>query len=383
MLRAFGQRQWAIAIAALLAMVVLASGQGAAQVPAGSVACGNGSYCPAGNACLLGGQCAPRAGVAPGSTRTSSGGWCPPGTRENRYSAGRCIPNDSIECPGGGGSCPAGSRCGEPGKCLGGPPATGPACGASRCSAGQVCASTNLCIDPRTQLDCGNGSVCSRSSACGYPTGCVTVGPQRTTQTAIARGTAQPPPQTLPPTPPPPAAASDALVASIQTLLAALGYDPGPPDGSVGPRTTAAIAAFQQKAGETPDGRPSEALRVRLQSALASRGPAGAPPPTAAPAGPTFDDAEAQLRIRQAASAASAAAVEVDELRKALETERKRVLQTNEERDLNRETIATLEKNLRAAEARQRERDAALREAQEARRRGLSADTGRPAPAPR
>ncbi len=384
-----------MAVLSFMTMVLLLAGHGAAQVPAGSVSCGNGNYCPAGNACLLGGQCAPRIGMLPGSSRTSSGGWCPPGLRENRFAAGKCIPNASTECAGGMGSCPAGTRCGDNGKCYGGPPPTGPACGAARCSAGETCASTNLCIDPRSQLDCGNGVICSKGSACRYPNGCATVGLQRTLQTSAARGTTVPPQAAAPP----PLPASDALVASIQTLLAALGYDPGPPDGSVGPRTTAAISSFQQTAGETPDGRPSEALRLRLQSALASRGPGGAPVPkrpdeparkeappvgpATGPPGPTFDDAEAQLRIRQAASAVSAAAGEVDELRKALEAERKRTLLTSEERDLNRETIATLEKNLHAAEARQRDRDAALREAQEARRRGLSGDTERPPPATR
>ena len=84
------------------------------------------------------------------------------------------------------------------------------------------------------------------------------------------------------PQPPPP----DPLVVSIQTLLGVLGYDVGVPDGFAGPRTGAAVAAFQQKIGERADGRPSEALRVRLQTEVAERGPgasgnpsAGAPSP--------------------------------------------------------------------------------------------------------
>ena len=90
-----------------------------------------------------------------------------------------------------------------------------------------------------------------------------------------------------------------------------------------------------------------------------------------------FDDAEAQLRVRQTAHAAAVASGEVDELRKALEVERTRVLLTDEERDLSHATIRTLEKNLRDAEARQGERDAALKEAQEARRIGLAAEAQR------
>ena len=192
-----------------------------------------------------------------------------------------------------------------------------------------------------------------------------------------------PPPSPVPPPaaakapgPAPAAAPVDALVVSIQTLLAALGYDPGSPDGSVGPKTTEAIKAFQQKIGVAPDGKPSEALRAHLQAALATRGPSRPDTttkketPPAAPAR-TFDDAEAQLRIRQAAAAVSAAAGEVEEARKSLEAERKRVVQTEQERDLNQATIRTLEKRLRDAEATLRERDTALKQAQETRRLGL------------
>lgn len=70
---------------------------------------------------------------------------------------------------------------------------------------------------------------------------------------------------------------ADPLVVAIQTLLGVLGYDAGPADGMAGPKTTAAIAEFQRRAGEKSDGKPSEAVRVRLQSALAERAPARAP----------------------------------------------------------------------------------------------------------
>lgn len=85
-----------------------------------------------------------------------------------------------------------------------------------------------------------------------------------------------------------------------------------------------------------------------------------------------FDDAEAQLRIRQAATAASAAARESDTLRKALEAERGRVVQTDGERDLNQAAIRALEKDLQAAEAKQREQEATLKAAQDARAQGLA-----------
>lgn len=42
--------------------------------------------------------------------------------------------------------------------------------------------------------------------------------------------------------------------ADMQRALAQLGFDPGPIDGIVGPRTKAAIQAFQRSAGLTPDG---------------------------------------------------------------------------------------------------------------------------------
>ena len=90
-----------------------------------------------------------------------------------------------------------------------------------------------------------------------------------------------------------------------------------------------------------------------------------------------FDDADAQLRLRQAAGAAAEAAAAADRLRKALAAERGKVVTSDAERDLNRETIASLEKSLRDAETRQRDTDKALKEAQEARARGLAGDAER------
>lgn len=57
------------------------------------------------------------------------------------------------------------------------------------------------------------------------------------------------------------AAGPDILtVRSIQQSLGRLGYDPGPADGSVGPRTRAAIQRYQQDNGLAVDGQPSAAL---------------------------------------------------------------------------------------------------------------------------
>lgn len=103
----------------------------------------------------------------------------------------------------------------------------------------------------------------------------------------------------------------------------------------------------------------------------------GASSPTWAQAAAAFDDADAQLRVRQASTAAAEAAAAVDRLRKALAAERGKVLGSDAERDLNRETIAGLEKNLRDAETRQRDTDKALKDAQEARNRGLAGEAER------
>ncbi|HTR85207.1 MAG TPA: peptidoglycan-binding protein [Reyranella sp.] len=87
----------------------------------------------------------------------------------------------------------------------------------------------------------------------------------------------------------------------------------------------------------------------------------------------SFDDAEAQLRIRQASTAVTESQHEVDDLRKALKAEQDRVLKSKSDIELNAETIKTLEKNLKAAEAKLQERSTALAAAQEERRKGLAA----------
>ncbi len=54
-------------------------------------------------------------------------------------------------------------------------------------------------------------------------------------------------------------------VRRVQTALAARGYDVGPVDGIVGPRTGAAIRAFQSDQGLAPDGRVTAGLVERLE----------------------------------------------------------------------------------------------------------------------
>lgn len=54
------------------------------------------------------------------------------------------------------------------------------------------------------------------------------------------------------------------LVAHIQQLLAAHGFDPGPADGIAGPQTRQAISDFQRSIGLAADGRPSRGLFEKL-----------------------------------------------------------------------------------------------------------------------
>ena len=54
------------------------------------------------------------------------------------------------------------------------------------------------------------------------------------------------------------------LVASTQALLTRLGYDPGPVDGVMGPRTSAANREYQLDRGLLADGWPSTQLELQL-----------------------------------------------------------------------------------------------------------------------
>ncbi|MHA1553277.1 MAG: peptidoglycan-binding protein, partial [Alphaproteobacteria bacterium] len=57
-----------------------------------------------------------------------------------------------------------------------------------------------------------------------------------------------------------------ALVQEIQLLLADRGFDPGPRDGLIGPRTRDAVIAFQRQKGLTADGRIDQTLLAALAS---------------------------------------------------------------------------------------------------------------------
>ena len=70
-------------------------------------------------------------------------------------------------------------------------------------------------------------------------------------------------------------------VARAQRALTGLGYQPGPVDGLMGPRTQAAIRAFQEAAGLPATGELSAALVTRIEAENAARAEVAAP---AAPA---------------------------------------------------------------------------------------------------
>ena len=57
-----------------------------------------------------------------------------------------------------------------------------------------------------------------------------------------------------------------ATVRNVQAELQRRGYDDGPVDGRLGPRTEAAIRAFEQRNGLPVDGYPSSSLMDYMQS---------------------------------------------------------------------------------------------------------------------
>jgi peptidoglycan hydrolase-like protein with peptidoglycan-binding domain len=87
----------------------------------------------------------------------------------------------------------------------------------------------------------------------------------------------------------PPASPDAVRVREVQTLLEKLGYDPGPADGNVGPKTRGAIRAFQESRGLVADGRVSPALVRHLEEELGRTGRRG---PEARQPEPPTDEAE-------------------------------------------------------------------------------------------
>ena len=67
------------------------------------------------------------------------------------------------------------------------------------------------------------------------------------------------------------ARAPDPTVMKIQGWLSEFGYDPGPADGFMGPRTRAAIRAFQRDHGMTVTGNPDAKFLDELVRAIKER----------------------------------------------------------------------------------------------------------------
>lgn len=58
---------------------------------------------------------------------------------------------------------------------------------------------------------------------------------------------------------------TQAEISAVQSILSKRGYDPGPVDGMMGPKTARAIAAYQKDKGLKPDGLATAALIRHLQ----------------------------------------------------------------------------------------------------------------------
>jgi peptidoglycan hydrolase-like protein with peptidoglycan-binding domain len=65
-------------------------------------------------------------------------------------------------------------------------------------------------------------------------------------------------------------ARAGADIERVQTALKQNGHDPGPIDGVSGPRTTAALKAYQKAQGLEPTGRLDEATRAKLDASAKS-----------------------------------------------------------------------------------------------------------------
>ena len=70
----------------------------------------------------------------------------------------------------------------------------------------------------------------------------------------------------------PPGPPNAERIRAVQRALARLGYDPGPFDGTIGPRTRAAIRAFQAASGLAADGKLTPELEREIRSAAAATG---------------------------------------------------------------------------------------------------------------
>ncbi len=73
----------------------------------------------------------------------------------------------------------------------------------------------------------------------------------------------------------PPTAPDSRTIESVQKDLRSLGYDPGPIDGRLGPRTISAIRAYQANSGARADGRITAGLVDSLRRSAEAKAAAG------------------------------------------------------------------------------------------------------------
>jgi peptidoglycan hydrolase-like protein with peptidoglycan-binding domain len=87
---------------------------------------------------------------------------------------------------------------------------------------------------------------------------------------------------------------------NVQVALSSLGYAVGTPDGVIGPKSRAAIRAYQVDSGMPASGEPSIALHEKLQASLAQRSGQAKPAPQPAPtvSAAMISEAQAELRRR-------------------------------------------------------------------------------------
>jgi peptidoglycan hydrolase-like protein with peptidoglycan-binding domain len=86
---------------------------------------------------------------------------------------------------------------------------------------------------------------------------------------------------------------------NVQVALHNLGYAVGTPDGVIGPKSRAAIRAYQVDSGLPASGEPSIALHEKLQASLAQRSGQAKPVPQTAPTVGSATISEAQTELRQ------------------------------------------------------------------------------------
>ncbi len=125
-------------------------------------------------------------------------------------------------------------------------------------------------------------------------------GPPRDRDAPAAEPTLEPEPE---PEPEPARVASPsydrALVRESQAHLSRLGYKPGPVDGAYGPRTRAALTAYQMDQGFEPTGEPSMAVLDSLRERVAALPPETKKLPKSSIPSATPEDAGSDTVVRK------------------------------------------------------------------------------------